>query len=269
MFTKHPHPSKARRGVQIGLPVNLTDQPGPATPAKRSNQGELLNQLLDNKTLTCGFTAITAQPSSGVNFGSAQPVWYLLASFNPDNCGGEFFLNSLEMTLGPTDYKGDGGNATAPQADAVAWGDKLGRRAAIVIGENLRLPPDDGTGTAWVNRPFAYPGMFGPGALGAVDASGYTYEQDNPQKCTSVGDYLLVRDFPPGGLSDTQPFKWSIPKHWGAFGRRIGSGSSLDVAIVLSPGTLKNVADTPKVVYGYAAIQLYCGTQLGRGQFNE
>jgi hypothetical protein len=266
-----PRPHFARRGVKRLPLVAGGAAEATAGDPKRSTSSELLPQLPDTRTFIVGAECLRVNGGT-VSLGIPLCEWCLIGRIRPEDVGGELFLNSLTCTLGPTDYKGDGGDSVTPNRLAIPWGDKMGRGAVLVVAERLPLPDHDPGGNVWSFLPFPYPGM------GDLQVNGYVFAGG---RTASVADYL--HEFPPGALSDAAPFKWSSPKNWGAFGRRIASGSSLDVAVVFRPGVLNqnsqdNIGNgivalpdedaSQRLLCMHAVVQLSCGVQIGR-TFNE
>lgn len=257
----HPNPALARRGVTLGAsPTSLPTDRAPAQAARpdvgaRASQRQpLIDELPEIDVISYGFSRLLIPRNFTV--AADQCAWITLGRIRPKP-GQELYVNSIEITQVSADTAG------AYAVDAVAWGDVAGQRAAIVIGQNLPIQePDAETWDTRLNAlPFNYPGFTANTATPTPATPGVYADQ---------GSYLWVRDWCIGSYTAAQPFKWSVPKHFGAFGRRISDSDSVDVALVLAPGTIgEDDPGADRYLYGHCAVHVFAGTTRSRGQFNR
>ena len=227
-----------------------------AASPKQTARPALLDDLPELITRECGFQQLAVDNVSNLT----MPIWCELMRIDPREIGQELFLTGVTIEQLSADTAGTLGSS------ALAWGDRWGRGAALVIGTNLptlaAVPAvDENNVPQWIQAPFDYPGM------GQDQAAGNFEDADNQyHNVMERSRYLMTLGWVQGTATDTYPYSRIVPRSFGAFGKRIGTGEMLQVCLVLRKGTF--AADTG-FIYGHCNIQLHFGATVGGGQFND
>lgn len=260
----HPNPALAARGVTIAGPGASPASPAGPVTSRRSNRPPLLDELLDADTVNIGRSLIGAGPDVVNDAPAENADWFGLARIDPRELGREYFFNGLLATVGACDVAGAGlvsVGVGAPSGtdfgQVIAYGDRLGRGAAVVIGLDLPITVD-----SWSFAPFRWPGFestAGRPALsfGVVPNYQAVYGVNNAANGPDARPGPIIIEFAAGNLQDASPQKMVLPRSLGAMGRRVTEGSALCIALVFRGGTI-NQGDTSDV----RLLCMHVGLQL-------
>ncbi len=260
----HPNPLLARAGHTVGQPTAAERRDGstlPESTPRGTARAALLDDLPEMVNHEFGFSSLIVDAFSNLKF----PAWIELGRVVPQDLNYELFLNGMTIEQ----MSADTAAIALGPATPIAWGDKWGRGAAIVIAMNV-----PGTSPAIasnnpnafpVEMPFNYPGMgdAGGGVLDWTNSGGVSAGVNG---VGSRRNLLFTLGWVQGSMSDTTPYTRVVPRSFGAFGKRIGEGEMLQVFLVLRKGTFTGGTVS---INGHCNIQLHLGTTIGTGQFNN
>ena len=235
---------------RAGAPVRNYQQPGALAPnivsvpqeapLGRGGVSPIPAMLPELQVWQTGFRLIPVP--AGLAIDAAQGAWYKFFSLDATT-EYEVGLNSIQMQLGPTDSTGTNGGIAGHAGPFLAWGNKIGTGAAIVVGIGL-------------------PGVLNTWTAGPADQLGIHDSLAAPVAATVLtpgtqNRVLAAQSFSAGTLADTVPWVGNIGRAYGMSIGRIGAGRSLDVALCVNPAAV-NGAAAPSYLSGLARIGLHC-----------
>lgn len=256
------HPKLMRRNVMgvPGAPLMAVADPRPASP-RSDVRSELADRLPSLERVQCGFSDIFVPEGLANN---SNPAWYRLLVIDPRTFGTELLLNSITIDQAPCDVDGLGSGETFP----CPWGDRFGRRAAIVVVRDFNEPSaklaDFGTNGAWFESPFDDP------SINFATSDGWnSTNKVNP--ASPPGKVLFSIGFPGGKLADTIIQRRVFTKGFGALVGRIGIGHTLGVYFVVGARTLDTYGTNSdeKTIFGHVDIQLHFAPTVATDGLSE
>lgn len=206
-------------------------------PQQRSLAGFFPGQ----RTYQCGFDAITvpaglSAPTAGNCF-----LYGLRRFVIGTDIEAEGVLIGAFFDLLPTDYNGYGWTSTA--ASASAWGDVRGAKARIVVGFNMKQMSVGAFNVVKTPTP-------------GIESGTYAVPTGAPEP-----QFIFSMGFPPGSFNDTLPQRLYAPRSLAPAAQRLTRGGTLDVGILFNGAQIAAAsAGTPKVLHGFAHIQLHVAT---------
>lgn len=250
-----------RFGVEQLPPAEPAFSPADARQAAIANPA-LSASLPEFMPISVGFDVIPV--TAGMSISAGNSAWYGLERVipiatlqtspptaaqqlaNPIVIGQQFYLNSIAGEMRPCDKDGNGLtgvtgiNATGGGApEALAWGDRTGLTAAILIGVNLPI-----TKGAWTQAPCVIPGL-------ETNAAGTRLQVNAPR-------HIARLRWPTGQINDTTD-NFTLPtRSYGALVNRFIENMSLDVALVVR-GSQINGASANKYLVGFLDLTMTIG----------
>lgn len=187
-------------------------------------------------TIKGGFTRIPI--GSAVTIPTGQAAWYPLVRLELGNGGRPgLAVFGLTLTMTSPDIQGSGGGL-AGTSTPLAWGNKQGEGAAVVLGTDL-------------------PTKVGQWAAGPCQEPGVVASGNGLYNATSRSNEIWAATFPPGAYSDPVPVKWIIAPSFQPYVVRFTPGRRLEVALAINGSTISGISS--RNLYGYASVQLHVG----------
>lgn len=182
---------------------------------------------------------------------SGHSAWYGLRRIRFEKDFPEAQLVGYRMTLMPTNPSG----ATVSGVTGLAWGGRGGTSAAVVIGQSLtHVTPGQ-----WTSAAAYIPAIETPSNPSPTNTRLFGIDENIPE-------YIAVESFPTGDFADTTPNKITPARTFAPFVYTFRSGTTLDVALVVSRAHVNGQTGT---IIGMVDVRLVLspidGAITGRG----
>lgn len=240
-----------------GLDARAYATRGPDAPADL--RSPLTSVFPQYQVLRTGFDLIN-RPAGLATAAAGDSWWYGLESWTADTglgVGQEFSLVGAAWQMMPSNVGGTTMFGIAPSGGAgtmLGWGDATGTTAYIVCGVNL---PGFTLNSWWSARCYI-PGIEVPPGAPAAPA---------PYNWNQLPEYLLEAKFPPGAISDVPPQEKNLRWGFSPFQKRVPSGSSLQVALVMRSTYIAAAPAQQRWVGGWGQVSLLAGLTQSTDQF--
>ncbi len=224
-MNSRPRDNFTRRGSLLTTPQSrlLNAQTSPAIeaargadPARARGSSIFTDHLPSYVVKGAGFHMISV---AAPVIAAGHSAWYGLRRIRFEKDFPEAQLVGYRMTMMPTNPSA----TTVSGVNGMAWGGRTGTTAAVVIGQNLtHVTPGQ-----WSSAAAYIPAIESASSPSPAHTQLFGIDE-------SIPEYIAVESFPTGDYADTTPNKITPARTFAPFVFTFRSGTTLDVALVVS-----------------------------------